>query len=104
MPVSENHNGATLGTVELTAEESRRAAANLAVALLFVTGLLLVLCAEWLGRLWVQHCGPSGGCTWYSEEAHAAASTFRSLGVMVFIVGVAERVILVVRGLRQPPA
>lgn len=88
----------TLGTVELTPEEKQRTAMNWTVTALIVGGILLVLCSEWLGEMWVQDCGSNGPCSWDPIEAHSVADTFRCLGLMVFIAGIAERVLLVVRG------
>lgn len=64
---------------------------------LMAAGILLVACAEWLGQQSVTHCGAGGGCGWSPEDAHAAANTFRCFGVMAFVAGVAERVILFVK-------
>ena len=86
---------------EQYAEEGhRRAMLNWTVGGLLAAGLLLVLFAESFGKLSAQHWNPSAG--WYPEEAHAAANTFRALGLMSFVGGIGERIILVIRSLHPP--
>src|SRR5438105_5013900 len=82
-------------------EQERSALWNVVVGVLLIIGFLLVIGAEALGKLSAQHWDSKA--PWYPEEAHAAANTFRALGLMAFVAGLAERVILAVRG-RQPPA
>ena len=86
---------------QYSAAEQKRVIMNLIVGGLLAVGLLLIISAEALGTLCAQHWNPSAG--WFPEDAHAAANTFRALGLIAFIGGVGERIILVIQGQSPPP-
>ena len=79
------------------AQKERKFAIILMRVLLSV-GIPLVLLAGPLGSLYVQKFGP-----YDSTATLAAAETLRGIGFLVFIGGVAERIILVIRE-QKPPA
>jgi hypothetical protein len=87
---------------QFAAQENQRIIMNWIVGSLLVVGILLVLFAEALGTLSAENWKPSA--PWYPEEAHAAANTFRAVGLMLFLGGIAERIVLVVRSQQQQSA
>ncbi len=66
----------------------------LVTALIF-GGALVAVFAGGFGTMYAQSVGMNGG--WSPDTAHEAATTFRTLGVLAFIGGLTERVILVIR-------
>jgi hypothetical protein len=83
-------------------EEHRRMIASLIVGGLIAGGIFLVIFAEGFGRSFAQFAASAPGGSYSSgsyslDEAQAAANTYRILGVMSFLGGLAERIVLVIK-------
>jgi hypothetical protein len=75
-----------------SARKTRSETSRLTLSLL-LGGLVLVGFSQQIGQICVETRTPQGGVIWSAEDADRAALTFRCLGGMAFVWGLAERLI-----------
>ena len=81
--------------VQSAAQEQDNGYVHLLIALLIFGGAFVAVFAEGFGTMYAQNMGVNG--TGSPDTAHEAAAAFRTLGVLAFLGGLTERVILVIR-------